>query len=501
MRAAVAKANSNRLTDIQHRVLLAALAGTAAWTKFEDRTCVAEIAKLAGLEPDATGDHRSVRRALARLTELGILEWEPAQGRGKKSTLRLPSATEENRTHRDVQFSGNENRTNGTAKTGHPGCPATEEIRTEELLAKTSMVKEKAGRQVLSAASPARSRAKARCGADAPLPAASESELEDEQERSSWVGGETPTVPAYPASALSADRQSEAVAVADHELGDDDCQVGGGAGNSDGDVREPTVGTGHGDVPNCDSGRPAPVPPELQAALPARLNADVVRHAAEHYAETPLAVLNHAERAAALGREPERLFAASFGRAVENDELGELQARLEHEGEAGADPEPHERPKTITGCREIRGSHSSRCEFDPLGTDQPPHDWPHPRPTYEQILEARNASQPHADPEPRYEPQLLANARAFYTAFRNDYPPDAMRDELELRYPSLGSGDLELVVGTPIDTPPPPLKPADPETTTLTPELRAQLPWKLKVDQPPATHEGLLHEQDELDQP
>jgi len=95
-------------------------------------------------------------------------------------------------------------------------------------------------------------------------------------------------------------------------------------------------------------------------------------------------------------------------------------------------------------------------------------------------------------PTPMDEPQLLANARAFYTTFRNDYPAGAMRDELELRYPSLGHGDLELVVGTPIvDTQPPPPVRADPETTTLTPDLRAQLPWKLKVDQPPPTHEEL----------
>jgi len=383
MRAAVAKANSHRLTDIQHRVLLASLTLTAGWTKFEDRTCVAEIAKLAGLEPDATGDHRSVRRALARLTELGILEWQPAQGRGKKSTLRLPCATEENRTHRDVQFSEQENRTNGTAKTGHPGCPATEEIRTEELLAKASLVKAKAGRQVLSAASPARSRAKARCAADAALPAEG-FELEDEEKKSSWVTETTPTV-AYPVPASSADRQSAATTVAELERDDDGRQAGGGN-------PEPTIGAGHGDVPNRDSA-PAPVPPKLQAALPARLNPDMVKLAAEHFETTPLAVLDIASRAATADN-PARYFATSLRGSIENDELADRQAQLQHEA---TDQEPREPRKTITGARWVRGETGATYVRDPLGTDKPPsgYGWPYPKPTPEEILEARqNASKP-----------------------------------------------------------------------------------------------------------
>jgi len=398
MRAAVAKANSHRLTDIQHRVVLAFLSSTAAWTKFEDHTSVAEIAKLAGLEPDATGDHRSVRRALARLTELGILEWQPAQGRGKKSTLRLPSATGENRTHRDVQFSENENRTNGTAKTGHPGCPATEEIRTEELLAKASLVKEKEGRQALSA-SPARSRAKARCAADAALPAEG-FELEDEQEQSSWVTEETPTVPAYPATATSAIRQSEAVAVADHD--DGGRQVGGGGSenmtavsgfrNSAPDDSEPTIGASHGDVPNRDP-EPAPVPPKLQAALPARLNADIVRLAAEHYTETPLAVLAIAGRATTAD-DPPGYFSSALRGSIRDDELVARQAQLETQA---ADQEPREPRKAITGARWVRGETGATYVRDALGTDRPPpgYGWPYPKPTPEEILEARqNASKP-----------------------------------------------------------------------------------------------------------
>ncbi|MBA2475284.1 MAG: hypothetical protein H0V40_04940, partial [Actinobacteria bacterium] len=32
-----------------------------------------------------------------------------------------------------------------------------------------------------------------------------------------------------------------------------------------------------------------------------------------------------------------------------------------------------------TGCRRTRGTHGSGHVHDPLGTDVPPADWPHPR--------------------------------------------------------------------------------------------------------------------------
>jgi len=411
-RAASARANqlADRPTAADRCVLDAVFALTTTYSKLTEFVYVAQVAALAGVHQITAGE------SIRKLAAAGVIVWVPGRGRRSKSLIGVHDATREKE------------------------AAVTSLTRREQENEKKELVKTAAGRAL--GASPARSRAKARCAADAALPACSESELEDEEKKSFWVTEVTPTV-TYPASALSADRQSEAVAVAEpEELGDDDRQVHGDVRYSAPGDSEPTVGASHGDVP-----------PELRLALPAGLNRDVVRLAAEHFETTPLAVLNHAERAAALGREPERLFAASFGRAVENDELGDLQARLVHEA---ADPEPSERPKTITGCRQIRGSHSSRCEFDPLGTDQPPHDWPHSRPTYEQILEARqNASQPHADPEPRYEPQLLANARAFYTTFQHDYPPNAMREELELRYPTLGAADLELIISTPInrDTP------------------------------------------------
>jgi len=451
-RAASARANqlADRLTARDLRVLGAVFAETTTYSKLTAFVYIAKVAELAGVHrPDAG-------KSIRKLAELGIIVWIPGRGRRSKSLIGVPAATEK-RERQSLPFteSGKESGQGSEKRaTVAPPTRREENEKKAKALAMASLGNKNplAGRAL--SASPARSRAKARCAAVAALPVASESELEDEEKRSSWVGGETPTVPAHPDSVTSAIRQSAATTVAELERDD-------------------------ADVPARPEATPTPVPPELQAALPARLNLDVVKLAAEHYATTPLAVLNHAERAAATGTDPERYFAVAFGRAVENDELGELQARLVHEA---ADPEPSERPKTITGCRQIRGTHSSRCEFDPLGTDQTPHDWPHPKPTYEQILEARNASQPD-DTEPRYEPQLLANARAFFTTFRNDYPPDAMREELELRYPTLGAADLELIIGTPIDTPPPP--PED--------ERRTE-------PEPPETYEELPdHEQDELE--
>jgi hypothetical protein len=41
-----------------------------------------------------------------------------------------------------------------------------------------------------------------------------------------------------------------------------------------------------------------------------------------------------------------------------------------------------------TGCRYVRGEHAASAVYDPLGTEQPPRDWPHPRPTRAEIVEA-----------------------------------------------------------------------------------------------------------------
>lgn len=45
-----------------------------------------------------------------------------------------------------------------------------------------------------------------------------------------------------------------------------------------------------------------------------------------------------------------------------------------------------------TGCRRTLGSHGFGFVADPLGTDVPPPDWPHPRPTRAEIAAAERAA-------------------------------------------------------------------------------------------------------------
>jgi hypothetical protein len=41
-----------------------------------------------------------------------------------------------------------------------------------------------------------------------------------------------------------------------------------------------------------------------------------------------------------------------------------------------------------TGCRYVRGEMAVSAKYDPLGTERPPSDWPHDRPTREEIRRA-----------------------------------------------------------------------------------------------------------------
>ena len=45
-----------------------------------------------------------------------------------------------------------------------------------------------------------------------------------------------------------------------------------------------------------------------------------------------------------------------------------------------------------TGCRRTAGSHGVGFVADPLGTDTPPPDWPHARPTRAEIAAAERAA-------------------------------------------------------------------------------------------------------------
>jgi len=374
-RAATARANqlADRLTARDLRVLGAVFAETTTYSKLTAFVYIAKVAELAGVHrPDAG-------KSIRKLAELGIIVWVPGRGRQSKSLIGMPADTAK-RERQALSFteSGREPEKRATV------APPT---RREQENEKKALAKTAAGRAI--GASPARSRAKARCAADAALPAEG-FEPEDKEKRSSWVTGEPPTVPAYPAPATSVNRQSAATTVAELERDDGDRQVDGDAGYSAPGSSDPT---GHDDVPAARLNEtPSTVPPELKLALPRRLNADIVRLAAEHYAATPLAVLAIAGRATTAD-DPARYFSTSLRGSIQNDELNDRQAQLEHEA---TDPEPREPRKAITGARWVRGETGATYVQDPLGTDQPPpgYGWPHPKPTPEEILEARNASKP-----------------------------------------------------------------------------------------------------------
>jgi len=372
-RAATARANqlADRPTAADRCVLDAVFSLTTTYSKLTEFVFVAQVADLAGVHRVTAGE--SIRKLAAG----GVIVWVPGRGRRSRSLIGVHDATREKEAAA-ASFSENGK---GSREEPEKEVTVTSPSRREQENEKKALVKTAAGRAL--GASLARSRAKARCGADAPLPAEG-FELEDEQEQSSWVTGETPSV-AHLVAASSADRQSAATTVAELER-DDDRQVDGDAGYS-----EPAVGAGHGDVPNRDAG-PAPVPPKLQAALPARLNADVVRLAAKHFETAPLAVLAIAGRATTAD-DPPGYFASALRGSIQGDELADRQAQLQHEA-TGQEPR-----KAITGARWVRGETGATYLRDPLGTDKPPPDygWPYPPPTPEEILEARKASQQATD--------------------------------------------------------------------------------------------------------
>lgn len=74
-----------------------------------------------------------------------------------------------------------------------------------------------------------------------------------------------------------------------------------------------------------------------------------------------------------------------------------------------------------TGCRRTLGSHGIGFVKDPLGTDVPPGDWPHPRPTRAEIAAAeRDAArastpsrrQPSSTHAPAEQDDLLSAGRS-----------------------------------------------------------------------------------------
>jgi len=58
------------------------------------------------------------------------------------------------------------------------------------------------------------------------------------------------------------------------------------------------------------------------------------------------------------------------------------------QGGNGFHPEKRISVKGYTGCRMVRGEVGMSAKYDPLGKDRPPPDWPHDKPTRDQIRKA-----------------------------------------------------------------------------------------------------------------
>jgi hypothetical protein len=77
------------LTSSELKTLMAVLNLTATYSKLDDEVYVPIIAGIANVHPT------TARKALKRLTELGIARFEGRRGRGTRSKISLPPATPE----------------------------------------------------------------------------------------------------------------------------------------------------------------------------------------------------------------------------------------------------------------------------------------------------------------------------------------------------------------------------------------------------------------------
>ena len=86
MREAIFAANRGKLSLRQHRTFLAVLALTASYTKLQDRTYLAEVAKIAwGVREAEDWQIRKTSEDLRALDAAGVIEREAPRGRPNKS--------------------------------------------------------------------------------------------------------------------------------------------------------------------------------------------------------------------------------------------------------------------------------------------------------------------------------------------------------------------------------------------------------------------------------
>src|SRR5438128_2549671 len=93
-RAAITKATKTtpklRMRDMW--VLNAIFAMVTSYSRLSDRVTQEQLAGAAGIGGSPATQRTEVKRALARLRDAGIIEYEAARGRGRASVVGLPPA-------------------------------------------------------------------------------------------------------------------------------------------------------------------------------------------------------------------------------------------------------------------------------------------------------------------------------------------------------------------------------------------------------------------------
>lgn len=137
---------------------------------------------------------------------------------------------------------------------------------------------------------------------------------------------------------------------------------------------------------------------ELLSFLGQRKQTRTTRQGRTHYVEiTQWERWNHVKRTELARRRKARSRQESE-RDTDVTEAGQVRdPDTDTEEEIDNPPSPPEGAETITrkelrrytGCRVARGSHGTSFVHDSLGTDKPPSDWPHERPTESEVLAAK----------------------------------------------------------------------------------------------------------------
>ncbi|MEA2702119.1 MAG: hypothetical protein QOD63_64 [Actinomycetota bacterium] len=89
-RAAHDRAMAEPLTDVERRVFDAVRFFTVDWHKWSDEVYLSQLGAHAGIGGTTKSQATEAGRAVRRLAELGIIEYEPHRGRGMPSRVGIP---------------------------------------------------------------------------------------------------------------------------------------------------------------------------------------------------------------------------------------------------------------------------------------------------------------------------------------------------------------------------------------------------------------------------